>query len=537
MKDQFVEKEGSAKNKHLTIAIIATVLASCLVLFAVSAMLFQKFAKVETTETSYADTAQYASSDEALQSSVKNYVSKYMGESEENAVISDEAAQEIIASITTGVLNSLPETMQNDEETVEYIRSMISTAVAEEIDANNEKLMSSEDYEVTTTASKDMLYYIDNVVVPMLTAELQMDAGEIEDLKETLASTSTTYVSNSKDYDEIIKNITDRLNAIKTQENINYDDEIAGLFSDLGQLEEILVQYRSASSTQITTTADELQQVQASMQDYMVELANRTENVEEYTETEIAALKELLNKKITEAADLSTTEINELQQIINDLEINSATDIESLRNQLEDAIASSNIEQSDALLEAVNNFNISLDEIRTTLLEQINNMGKLTDEELQKLKESLQGQIDANANLTAEQKKELYLAINSLDNSTATNIENVKKYLLQQLGDTNNTIISAVDGLNVDIDSIRNTIEANKKASDKRDDELQTYIDAVNQRIGTSGDSNLTIEEQLSIITAMLGDCEISYNENDGHFYITYKGGADSVTKKLDYVQ
>lgn len=537
MKNQFVEKEGSSKNKHLTIAIIATVLASCFVLFAVSAMLYQKFAKIETTETSYVDTAQYASSDEALQSSVKSYVSKSIGDADENAVISDEAAQEIIASITTGVLNSLPETMQNDEETVKYIRNMISTAVADEIKANNEKLMSSEGYEVTTTASKDMLYYIDNVVVPMLTAEFQMDAGEIDDLKETLASTSKTYVTNSKDYDAIIKNITERLNAIKTQDSINYDDEIAGLFSDLGQLEEILVQYRSASSTQITTTAEELQQVQDDMQAYMVKLADRTDDVEEYTKEEIEAVKELMKKKLTEAADFNTTEINELQQIINDLEINSATDIESLRKQLEEAIASSNIEQSDALLDAVNNFNISLDEIRNTLLEQINNMGKLTDEELQKLKESLQSQIDANKDLTDAQKKELYDVINSLDNTTAINIQDVKNYLLEKLGDTNNTIVSAVDGLNVDIDSIRNTIETNKKASDKRDNELQTSIDDLNKRIGTTGNSNLTIEEQISILTAMLGDCEISYNNNDGHFYITYKGGADSVTKKLDYVQ
>lgn len=45
-----------------------------------------------------------------------------------------------------------------------------------------------------------------------------------------------------------------------------------------------------------------------------------------------------------------------------------------------------------------------------------------------------------------------------------------------------------------------------------------------------------TIQEALLHILGDMGDCVISYNGEDGHFYITYQGGADSVTKKLDYV-
>lgn len=43
------------------------------------------------------------------------------------------------------------------------------------------------------------------------------------------------------------------------------------------------------------------------------------------------------------------------------------------------------------------------------------------------------------------------------------------------------------------------------------------------------------MNESLMYILGNLGDCMVAYNAEDGHFYITYQGGADSVTKKLDY--
>ncbi len=44
-----------------------------------------------------------------------------------------------------------------------------------------------------------------------------------------------------------------------------------------------------------------------------------------------------------------------------------------------------------------------------------------------------------------------------------------------------------------------------------------------------------TVQESLLHILGNMGDCMVAYNAEDGHFYITYQGGADSVTKKLDY--
>jgi len=45
-----------------------------------------------------------------------------------------------------------------------------------------------------------------------------------------------------------------------------------------------------------------------------------------------------------------------------------------------------------------------------------------------------------------------------------------------------------------------------------------------------------SINSKINTNTTSLGDCKISYNAADGHFYITYGSGDSAVTKKLDYV-
>ena len=45
---------------------------------------------------------------------------------------------------------------------------------------------------------------------------------------------------------------------------------------------------------------------------------------------------------------------------------------------------------------------------------------------------------------------------------------------------------------------------------------------------------NTSVQTSIDDINGQLNDCTVEYK--NGHFYITYnKGGADSVSKKLDY--
>ena len=63
-----------------------------------------------------------------------------------------------------------------------------------------------------------------------------------------------------------------------------------------------------------------------------------------------------------------------------------------------------------------------------------------------------------------------------------------------------------------------------------------TTLSSVVTDISNTRNELTNMQESLMYILGNLGDCVVAYNAEDGHFYITYEGGADSVTKKLDYV-
>lgn len=62
-----------------------------------------------------------------------------------------------------------------------------------------------------------------------------------------------------------------------------------------------------------------------------------------------------------------------------------------------------------------------------------------------------------------------------------------------------------------------------------------TTLSTIVTDISTTQNELDVLQESLLYVMGNLGDCIVAYNAEDGHFYITYQGGADSVTKKLDY--
>ena len=63
-----------------------------------------------------------------------------------------------------------------------------------------------------------------------------------------------------------------------------------------------------------------------------------------------------------------------------------------------------------------------------------------------------------------------------------------------------------------------------------------TTLSTIVNDMSTTKNELTTVQESVLQILGSLGECTVAFNPEDGHFYITYKGGADSVTKKLDYV-
>ena len=161
------KKIMSAKEKQLVGLIAVVVVAIAVLVFTLGYMLYMKIGTT-VTENKYDNSLQY-SGDGAVSDSLQGYISYYLQNEGEGAVISDDALERIVAEITTGVLNSLPDTLQKDTETVAYIRKMISESVTEEIEQYNEEYLASGGYEYAASVSNDLLYYIDNVVVPVIT--------------------------------------------------------------------------------------------------------------------------------------------------------------------------------------------------------------------------------------------------------------------------------------------------------------------------------------------------------------------------------
>ena len=122
----------SAKEKQLVGLIAVVVVAIAVLVFTLGYMLYMKIGTT-VTENKYDNSLQY-SGDGAVSDSLQGYISYYLQNEGEGAVISDDALERIVAEITTGVLNSLPDTLQKDTETVAYIRKMISESVTEEIE-------------------------------------------------------------------------------------------------------------------------------------------------------------------------------------------------------------------------------------------------------------------------------------------------------------------------------------------------------------------------------------------------------------------
>lgn len=63
-----------------------------------------------------------------------------------------------------------------------------------------------------------------------------------------------------------------------------------------------------------------------------------------------------------------------------------------------------------------------------------------------------------------------------------------------------------------------------------------TTLSTIVNDMSTTKNELTTVQESVLQILGSLGECMVSFNPEDEHFYITYQGGADSVTKKLDYV-
>lgn len=546
-------------------------------------------------------------SQDLLTEEIRETINTYFKEANIDDYISESDRNELVALITTEVLNSLPEDSLTENQQDE-VRDMIAAAVGGISNAQNEQIEKVENSvtQVETVITEELRDYISRVIVPNITAMIQINAGEIDDLQKSLASLSNEYVTNKNKYDTLITSIQQQLTKI-TNDGAS-QEALDNLRADLNELSAVLTDYKSLNSAQVTDLESELARAGERISALETDLKDLSEN-------QLRELKQTLSQQIANYGELSDAQREELKKAIEALDASSASSLETAKDQLQALIEASSYENTKALQNAINNLygnadgdttledilsqianneelttsqkteliNIinenyantsgNIDELRTALSyavdeqnakltsavdslkssleseveklaavdadlqEQIYAQGRLTDNELAALQASLLEQLEADSTLSEQERQQLADAIANLDSSTASDINAVKNYLLNELGTTNTNITNAVNSLNADLSSIRSTIEANKTAGDAADADLQNKIDSIKNSLGTNN-SNTTIYEQITNIQNQLGGW--SLEERGGHLWaVMYddETGAELQAKKLTFAQ
>lgn len=422
--------------------------------------------------------------------------------------MSEKDLEMLTAQLTTGVLNSVPENVLTDEN-IEIIRKMISEAVKE---------AALEQRRVTTNMIKDnnewledkMQVYLSSEVIPSITALIQINAGEIADLRASLAALSSQYNEEKNEKDKIINEIYESI------KNINIDGEkvennVQNIVENVTELKEVLNSYKSETATYFTTYEAELTAVKELLEIYYAETIA-------YTDEKIAAIKGSLNEvvsnienKITQIEGDSSETVIELQEIINNLEISNEQDLLTLEMQLTEAIDASNLANSEALEAAVTVLNVKISELQTALK-------SITDKQLEELKESLLSQINTNPNLSEAQKNELNQALAALDSETASNLEEIKEYLKNYSDNLNQSTVSSLSN------AIANLAADTTKTAEEVRSDLLFQIEQ---------NAELSDSERLAL-AGMIKELEISTNADMESIQSQLNEAVSSQASKLE---
>ena len=233
---------------------------------------------------------------------------------------------------------------------------------------------------------------------------------------------------------------------------------------------------------------DNSDEIRQSIMNQLKELLeqNNLTNEEKYE-----LLKERFEKELKELQEKDTLTEKEFQSvisIINSLKDSTATDFESLK---------------------------------TEIIKQLTSNKELSDEEIAAIKKALEEMAEQNKKDLSDFKKyledEVVPGIQQTINENTQNIENNTNSITQNTQDIHN-----------------NTTSISQNSQD-----IQNNVTSISNLIASFNGMQTdvsNINNQVSILYDRLNDCSIKYENK--HFYATFdEGGADPVTKKLDFAE
>lgn len=384
---------------------------------------------------------------ELLMEEVKDSLNTYFEQTRLVDCISDSDLEELTALISAGVFNSLPEDTLTESEKND-VRLLISSSVVDVVTDLNSQLSEEKKYADSSVSALDseLRTYISRTVVPQLTATIQINSGQIDDLKNSLAKLSTTYNTNKTEYDAIIDNIYSLIGD-SSEENTTY------IMNEINNLTEVLENYKSESSADLTDVENEISSLRALLEESIRQLEN-------LTESELADLKSSLIAQINANKSLTDAQKQEMLAAVDSLNAETAANLKDAKEYL--------MSYTDAVYDSLEN--------------AIEDLTISANGDLEQTKEELSAQINSNAALSNAQKQELLEMINDLDEVTASSIDSIQAYLNEQLANQASNMNVAVDDLGNSIDALatRLTLVENSLETLLQNsiDELKTNLEA-----------------------------------------------------------
>lgn len=416
MKKRFSPKQLLPSKK----VIMAIAAAACVTAFSIGGVHYYNtnLKETATTATYYNQYLAASGADEVITDQVKDYISNYFQTMNVKEFISQDEMAQIIAQISTGVMNRLPtDTLSSGQEL--KVKEMISKAVIEAANGNNNQATDNTGADATVI-TEELQSYIKTTIVPNITAEIQINQGAIDDLKKSLADLSEKYKGNQKEYDALIDSISSKLG--KLDKNGATNDDVANLKKDLEKLSKVLGDYKSSSSSDVTDVSKELEAAKKDLQ-------SKIDKYTEVSDEQFTQIKDNLKESINQRDDLLADQKTQIINMIDSAQSDNVTSLADAKKELLKQINSVDASQSAALQDAIDDLTTGTitdlintvaknkndqDQINVETDEKINDLTKVTSDQFDSMKTSLMDQINQNKQLSDADTGLIYLIFDVL---------------------------------------------------------------------------------------------------------------------------
>ncbi len=250
-----------------------------------------------------------------------------------------------------------------------------------------------------------------------------------------------------------------------------------------------------ASETAARIAADKAEEKARTEADALINERLRT-----LTEDTIVSLRDDLQNEIDTNADLSKKEREKLQNAIDILDAKTEDSIASTRTELEKIINEKDAAQSKALSTEVDIMTTKLNSTEASLREELSclrqDLTRLTEETITNLRNDLQSEIDANAELSQDERFKLQDAINKLDTKTTNSLEDAKKELSKIISENDAAQTQALN------EAVDNQNQALNTAVNNQNQALNTAVNNIISRLDTTEEALKTDIKELQRITS-----------------------------------